>query len=446
MKLKTFKVGGVHPPENKLSANVPIQVLPPPDQVNIPLNQHLGAPPLPVVKKGDKVKVGTLIARGEAFISANLHSSVSGTVMKIDDVLDMSGYKRPAIVIKVEGDEWEDSIDRSEGLAREIKLEPEDIIQKIKEMGIAGLGGAAFPAHVKYMFPQGKEADTLVVNGVECEPYLTADHRTMLERTDEILMGVRVMMKAGRVNRAIICIEANKPDAIAVMREKSGDIPGCEIVPLEVKYPQGAEKQLIKAVLNREIPSLGLPLDVGCIVNNVGTSLAIYEAVLKNKPLVERVVTITGKKLEKTGNFRVRLGTPAAVLLAALGQEMPQNTTKIIAGGPMMGKAVNTLDIPITKGTSGFVLMDGSEARRSEPKNCIRCARCIGVCPMGLEPYLLEKLAEREDFESCEQEGAVDCIECGSCSYTCPASIPLLDYIRHGKINVMRIQRERRKK
>lgn len=447
MKLRTFKLGGVHPPENKLSADVPIQKLGLPKQVSIHLSQHLGAPAEPIVKKGDTVKVGTLIGqKGKAFISANIHSSVSGKVVKIDDVLDVSGYKKAAIVIDVEGDEWETSIDRSPNLVKTISLEPEAIIKKIEEMGIVGLGGATFPAHIKYMVSEERKADTLVINGVECEPYLTSDHRLMLEKADEIMVGIQVMMKAGKVKRTLIGIEANKPDAIEIMRAKAKEYPGVEVVPLKVQYPQGAEKQLIKALLNREIPSGKLPLDVGCIINNVGTAFAIYEAVQKNKPLIERVVTITGKRLAKRGNFLARIGVPAAMMLEALDEKTPEFTGKIISGGPMMGKAVLSLDIPITKGTSGLVLIDESEARRREESNCIRCARCVGVCPMGLEPYLLEKMARKEDFAMCEQEAIFDCIECGSCSYTCPAAVPLLDYIRHGKTNVMRIMRERRQK
>lgn len=446
MKLKTFKRGGVHPPENKLSANVPIQTLAIPAQATIVLLQNLGAPSAPVVKKGDKVKVGTLIGKAEGFISSNLHSSVSGTVEKIDDVIGLSGYKSPAVIIKVEGDEWEESIDRSPDLVTDIKLEPGAILEKIKEMGIVGLGGATFPAHIKYMVSADKKADTLIINGVECEPYLTSDHRLMLEKADEIMVGIRVMMKAGKVERALVGIEANKPDAIANMQAKAKNHPGIEIVPLKVQYPQGAEKQLIKALVNREIPSGKLPLDVGCIVNNVGTAFAIYEAVQKNKPLFERVVTLTGKKLKKTGNFLVRVGAPTSMLLEALGESMPENTRKIISGGPMMGKALNSIDIPIYKGTSGIVLMDETETWRREPSNCIRCGKCVGVCPMGLEPYLLEKLSEKENFDACEAEAAADCIECGSCSFTCPSARPLLDYIRHGKTNVMRIMRERRQK
>jgi electron transport complex protein RnfC len=447
MKLKTFKIGGVHPPENKRSAGEPIQTTPIPKQVSVPVCQHLGAPAEPVVKKGDAVKVGTLIAqKGKAFICANIHSPVSGTVFKIDDVPDAGGYKTKAVIIKVDGDQWEDSIDRSEELAKDISLDRDAILKKIEEMGIVGLGGATFPAHIKYMVSDDRKADTLVINGVECEPYLTSDHRLMLERAGEIMVGIRIMMKAGKVDRALIGIEANKPDAIENMKAKAAEYPGIEVVPLKVQYPQGAEKQLIKALLNREIPSGKLPLDVGVIINNVGTALAVYEAVQKNKPLIERVVTITGKKLKKTGNFLTRIGTPASMLLEALGESAPESTGKIISGGPMMGKAAPSMDIPITKGTSGLVLLDESEALRREPANCIRCAKCVSVCAMGLEPYLLEKLAKKDDFDACEAEAIADCIECGSCSYTCPSAIPLLDHIRYGKQKVMQRMRERRNK
>lgn len=446
MKLKTFAMGGVHPPENKLSAKEPIQVLPLPKEVAIPLSQHLGAPAKAVVNKGDAVKVGTLIAKGESFISANIHASVSGTVQKIDEVLDASGYKKPAIIIAVDGDVWEESIDRSPDLKRECVLEPQQIVEKMKEMGIVGLGGATFPTHVKYMMPPGKQADTLVINAVECEPYLTADHRLMLEKTREILVGVEIMMKAAKVSRALIGIEANKPDAIEVMTNAAADFPGIEVVPLKVQYPQGAEKQLIKALLNREIPGGKLPLDVGCVVNNVGSAYAVYEAVQKNKPLFERVVTLTGKKLPKTANFLARVGVMADTMLAALGIEAPSDTAKLISGGPMMGKAVSSLSIPITKGTSGLILMDVADAGRDRERNCIRCGRCVTVCPMGLSPYFLKILASKDQFEACESERITDCIECGSCAYTCPSALPLLDHIRYGKTTVMRLARERSQK
>jgi len=305
MNLKTFKLGGVHPPENKLSKDAPIEVLGLPEQVSIPLSQHIGAPAKCLVKKGDKVKVGTLIGESASFISANIHSSVSGTVLKIENVPDASGYKKQAVIIKVDGDDWEDFIDKSTELKKDITASKEEIIQKIKDAGIVGLGGATFPTHVKYMFPKGKTADSLIINAVECEPYLTADHRLMMEKADEILVGVQILMKAMDVKKAYIGIEINKPDAISLLSKKASAYDGIVVQGLKLKYPQGAEKQLIKALVNREIPSGKLPLDVGCVVNNVGTAFAVYEAVQKNKPLFERVVTVTGKKLQKTALLRV---------------------------------------------------------------------------------------------------------------------------------------------
>ncbi|HDP95961.1 MAG TPA: electron transport complex subunit RsxC [Candidatus Aminicenantes bacterium] len=446
MRLKTFPRGGVHPPENKISVDQAIQVLSIPSRVQLHLGQHLGAPAVATVSKGDCVRVGSRIAEGKAFISAHLHSSVSGTVAKIDDVIDASGYRRPAVVIDVDGDEWEAGIDRSPELIREIKADAETIVERIKAAGVVGLGGACFPTHVKYMFPEGRKADTVIINAVECEPYLTADHRLMLERTDEILVGVQILMKVARVERAMIGVEANKPDAIETMSRKARSLPGIEVIPLKVQYPQGAEKQLIKALLNREVPSGRLPLDVGCVVNNVGTALAVYEAVQKNKPLVERVVTFTGSHLPATGNFLVRLGVPAMEMAAHLGVEIGDDTAKVISGGPMMGKAISGLEVPVTKGTSGIVLLTEKDARRSPVQNCIRCGRCVSACPMGLEPWLLEKLGQSDRFEECDSSGAADCIECGSCSFACPSSRSLLDFIRYGKVNVMRIRAARRQK
>ncbi len=442
MGLKTFKKGGIHPPENKMAKDSPIKTIGVPKKVSISLTQHLGAPAKPVVKKGDGVKVGTMIAEAGGFISANIHSSVSGKVMKIDGVNDAGGYKKPAVVIKVEGDEWEPSIDTSGKLVKDITLSREQIVEKMKESGIVGLGGAAFPTNVKYMIPDGKTADTLIINGVECEPYLTADHRIMLEKAEEIFVGVEVLKVALGVKQAYIGIENNKPDAIEKMEKIAKDFSGTEVVSLKVQFPQGAEKQLIKAIVNREVPSGKLPLDVGCVVNNVGTALSIYYAVQKNQPLIERVVTVTGKNLPEKANFQVRIGTPYSELIDAVGG-IPDGTAKIISGGPMMGKAVGYTDIPVTKGTSGIVFLDEKEAKRHEPLNCIRCAKCVSVCPMGLEPYFLEKTAKHSRWDDCEAWNIVDCIECGSCSYTCPASRPLTDFIRLGKANVMRIMRER---
>ena len=443
--LKTFPMGGVHPPENKFSAGKKIEVLPLPKTVTIPTGQHIGAPTQVVVKRGDQVKVGQLIAKAGGFVSANIHSSVSGKVKKIDEVFDSSGYRRTAVIIDVDGDEWLEDIDRSDELKKEITLDSSEIVKKISEMGIVGLGGATFPTHVKLSIPDGKKAEHLIINAVECEPYLTADHQLMLEKPEEILVGVSILMKAINVNKAIIGIENNKPDAIEIMTKTASQYPGVEVVPLKVQYPQGGEKQLIKAVINREVPSGGLPLDVGCVVQNVGTAYAVYEAVQKNKPLFERVVTVTGKSVSKPSNFLTRIGTSTNELIEAAGG-LPEDTGKVVSGGPMMGKALSRTDVPITKGSSGVLIFKEEESKREEIKPCIRCAKCVSVCPMGLEPYLLMTVSEKADYERVEKERALDCIECGSCSYTCPATRPLLDYIRLGKSEVTRIIRQRNQK
>jgi electron transport complex protein RnfC len=443
--LKTFKIGGIHPPENKFSAGEAIKVLELPEQVIIPIAQSLGAPSKAIVAKGDVVKVGQLIAKGEAFISSNIHSSVSGKVLKLDDVLDQSGYRRPCVIINVEGDEWEESIDRSEELKAEISASKEEIIEKVKQLGIVGLGGATFPSHVKLMVPAGKKAEVLVLNGVECEPYLTADHRLMLEKADEMLIGIQILMKGLEVDRAVIGIENNKADAIAHLNQKVINYPGIEVAALKVQYPQGGEKQLIDAALGRQVPSGKLPIEVGAVVNNVGTAFAVYEAVQKNKPLFERIVTITGKNIKDTGNYIVRIGTSVNELIEKAGG-LPENTGKVVSGGPMMGKALNKTDVPVVKGTSGVLVFEEGEAKRVEPSNCIRCGKCITVCPMGLEPVLLAQYAESEMYENVEAERAMDCIECGSCQYTCPAARPLLDYIRLGKFRVGQLIRNRSKK
>lgn len=440
--LKTFRIGGIHPAENKLSAGSDIQELPIPDKISIPLSQHIGAPASAVVAKGDSVKVGQLIGKSSGFVSANIHSSVSGTVVKIDDVLDSSGFKKQAVIIKVDGDQWMDDIDRSPDFVNTISLSKEEIIERIKDCGIVGLGGATFPSHVKLMVPKGKICDVLIINAVECEPYLTADDRIMLEKGDECLVGVSILMKALDVSRAIIGIENNKPLAIANMTKLASSYPGIEICPLKTQYPQGGEKQLIAATIKREIPSGALPIEVGAVVQNIGTAFAVYEAVQKNKPLIDRIVTLTGKPLSETSNWKFRIGTPISFLIDHAGG-MPDNVSKIIGGGPMMGKALTSIDIPMTKGSSGVLLMSDEESKRESMKNCIRCAQCVSVCPMGLEPQLLMMLSLKQDFERLEKEIVMDCIECGSCSYTCPATRPLLDYIRFGKANVGKIMRAR---
>jgi len=440
--LKTFPAGGVHPPENKITAGNPIQVLPLTQSVAIPVSQHIGAPSNVIVNKGDTVKTGQVIAESKGFVSAFIHSSVSGKVNKIDSIIDASGYKQNAVFIDVEGDEWVETIDRSGEIVTEVTLTSEEIIKKCLQSGIVGLGGATFPSHVKLTVPAGKKCDVLIINGVECEPFLTSDHRLMLERGEEVLIGTSILMKALNVSRAMVGIENNKKDALEHLTKLATAFKGISVHPLKVKYPQGAEKQLIRALIKREVPSGRLPLDVNAVVHNVGTAFAVYEAVQKNKPLFERVVTITGKSLPKPGNYIVRTGTPVIKLIEAAGG-LPEDTGKVVSGGPMMGKALANTDVPVVKGTSGLVVFPQSESERHAPEPCIRCAKCVSACPLGLEPYLLMVLAQKGMFEKAEKERITDCMECGSCSFTCPASRPLLDYIRLGKSTVIRLSREK---
>jgi len=447
--VKTFRIGGVHPEENKLSADQPIKVAALPEVAVFPLGQHIGAPAKAVVAKGDKVKVGTMIAEAGGFVSAGIYSSVSGTVQKIDTVIDASGYRKPAIYIKVEGDEWEETIDRSEDLVKTADrpdLTPELIVEKIKNAGLVGMGGACFPVHVKLCPPPGAKAECVIINAVECEPYLTADHRLMLEKADQVLVGVDLIMKAVKVNKGYIGIEENKPDAIKLMTEKAQAYPNIEIVPLKTKYPQGGEKQLIDAVIRRQVPAPpAIPISVGAVVQNVGTAYAVYEAVMKNKPLFERIVTVTGKSLAQPSNFLARMGTPMSQLIEACGG-LPSDTGKVIGGGPMMGKALMNVEVPICKGSSGVLIMNDKEAKRGKASNCIRCAKCVSACPMGLEPFLLATVSAKANWEKAEAEDITSCIECGSCQFTCPSHRPLLDNIRIGKQTVMGIIRARNTK
>jgi Na+-translocating ferredoxin:NAD+ oxidoreductase subunit C len=443
--LKTFPLGGIHPPENKITSDISIGYLPVPESVTIPLSQHIGSPAKPVVNKGDYVKTGQVIATCNGFVSSNIHSSVSGKINKIDTIIDTTGYKQAAIFIDVEGDEWIDTIDKSKEIVKEISLSSQEIVKRCLDSGIVGMGGATFPSHVKLSVPEGKKCNILIINGVECEPFLTSDHRLMLEKGEEILIGVSILMKALKVDVAKVGIENNKPDAIEHLTKLSAGFKGITIHTLKVKYPQGAEKQLIKALTDREVPSGHLPLDVGAVVHNVGTAYAVYEAVQKNKPLFERVITITGKSLTSPGNYFVRIGTPISKLIEAAGG-MPDDTSKIISGGPMMGKALVNTHVPVIKGTSGIVLVPFSESERPEINRCIRCAKCVSVCPLNLEPYLLMSLSEKGMFEKAEKERITDCMECGCCTYTCPAGRPLLDYIRLGKSTVIKLARERKLK
>lgn len=441
--LRTFRIGGIHPPENKLSAGKRITALAAPKQVIIPLSQHIGAPAQAVVKKGDLVKVGTLLAKAGGFVSANIHSSVSGKVNKIDNALDTSGYKRPAIYIDVIGDDWEETIDRTDTLVKECELSSKEIIDKIAAAGIVGMGGATFPTQVKLMPPPGSKAEVVIVNAVECEPYLTADHSLMMEKGEQIMVGLSILMKAAGVSKAVIGIENNKPDAIAHMTKLAASYSGIEVMPLKVQYPQGGEKQLIDAVTARQVKSGALPISVGAIVQNVGTVYAVYEAVQKNKPLFERVVTVTGKALTNPSNFLVRIGTPISNLIEAAGG-LPEDTGKIIGGGPMMGKALISTEVPVGKGSSGVLLLKKEEAVRKPMHDCIRCAKCVSACPMGLNPAFLMRSTIYKKWDLAEEDHIQDCIECGSCSFTCPANRPLLDQIRVGKAKVMGIIRSRK--
>ncbi|MFI3292655.1 MAG: electron transport complex subunit RsxC [Rikenellaceae bacterium] len=442
--MKTFPIGGVHPPENKLSREVKIATMDLAAVVSIPLSQHIGAPATPCVAKGDKVTTGQLIATATGFMSANIHSSATGTVSAIDVVVNGQGLRQPMITIKRDAEEvWAEGIDTSKDIVRECALSAPEIIAKIKDCGIVGMGGATFPTHIKLSPPPGKKAEFLVINGVECEPYLTSDHRIMLERGEEVLIGVEILMKAIDVKKAYIGIENNKPDAIENLTKLAKNFVGVEIVPLKVQYPQGGEKQLIAAVSGRQVPPPpALPIDVGAVVSNVSSAVAVYEAVQKSKPLIERVVTITGKSLTSPKNMVVRVGTPISELVALAGG-LPEDTGKVINGGPMMGRAMVNLDSPVTKGCSGITILSEAEAVRPEASLCIKCGKCITACPMALEPFLLSKVARKAKWDEAEEGCITDCIECGSCQFTCPANVPLLDYIRLGKQKVMGIIRSR---
>ena len=442
---KTFRIGGVHPHDNKISAEAAIEVFPAIETAYVSMAQHLGAPATPVVAVGDKVLVGQVIAEPSGFISGYVHSPVSGTVKKIEPRADIAGNLVPHIEITVEGDEWMENIDRTPDIIREIPYTAEEIIAKVKNAGIVGLGGASFPTHVKLAPPKDKKAECLILNGTECEPYLTSDDRIMRERPEEILLGGVIMMKALGVTRGYVGIEENKPAAIASMTEAAKAYPQIEVVTLKKRYPQGGEKQLIDAVIRRQVPSGGLPIETGAVVQNVGTSLAVYEAVQKNKPLIDNVITVTGKCLPVQHNYKVRIGTPMSKILEVAGG-VPEKAAKLISGGPMMGRAIANPDVATVKANGAILLLTEEETRRRPESNCIRCSKCASACPMGLEPWLLNKLGRAGLHAELEQERVYDCIECGCCSSTCPAGIPLLDVIRISKAEVMKIMRSRPKK
>lgn len=449
MKLKTFSMGGVHPEENKITAEVATVVAPLPQQAIFPLSQHIGAPAKPVVNRGDKVKVGTLIAEANGFVSAPIYSSVSGTVLNVDTAIDATGYRKPAIYINVEGDEWEESIDRSETLEtldKHPELTPEEIVNRIKVAGVTGMGGAGFPTFIKLCPPPTAKAECVILNGVECEPYITSDYRLMMEHADEILVGLDLLMKGAKVERGYIGIEDNKPEAIKLFEQKTANDPRIEIVALAKKYPQGGEKQLVDAVINRQVPAPpAIPVNVGAIVQNVGTAYAVYQAVMKNKPLFERYTTVTGKQLKNPGNFLVRMGTPMRELIDLCGG-MPEGDNKVLAGGPMMGKSVVSTDVTVCKGTNSITILTDADAHRKAAQPCIRCGKCVSACPMGLEPYLLATLSSFKEWERLEAEQVTSCISCGSCQFTCPSHRPILDNILQGKGVVMGIIKSRNAK
>ncbi len=433
MKMKSFR-GGIHPPGNKeYSEKKPIETFPLPDQVIIPLSQHLGAPCNPVVVEGELVKKGQKIGEGKGFVTAPIHASLSGKVTAIKNFPHPSGKDLPAFLIQSDGkDEWVEGLNSTENF---LDLSPEEMKNKIREAGLVGMGGAAFPTMVKLSPPPEKPIDTIILNGVECEPYITADHRLMLEEPHRIIRGLKIIMQILGVSRAFIGIEANKPDAIKMITESLNHEPSVKVVKLKVKYPQGAEKHLIKAILNREVPSGGLPMDVGALVQNVGTVGAIYDAVCLGIPLIERVTTVTGAAIMEAKNLKVRIGTPVRELFQFCGG-LTEEAGKVLMGGPMMGIAQHSLDIPVIKGTTGILIIPREKVEKEGFRPCIRCGKCILVCPMKLMPNTIGNFAAKELIEDAEKFHPLDCIECGSCNYVCPAKRPLVHFIRYVKAEI----------
>lgn len=434
----TFKKGGIHIPENKLTAGFPIVEIPAPREVVVTFSQHIGAIAVCCVKPGDHVERGQLIAKANGVVSANVHTPITGTVKTIGKWKTAYGYPCDTVTIVASDEdvkhdaEYTPTPRTDEEVA---SLTAEDIKNIVAESGVVGLGGATFPTKVKLTPPPGSNAEILILNGAECEPFLTNDHALMLECADEIIEGARYIMRATGVKRAVIGVEDNKPDAIAHLEKKLAGVEDISVKALRTKYPQGGEKQLIKAVTGREVPNGALPISVGVIVQNVATVYAIYRAVRLHEPLISRIVTVTGKNVKHPGNFRVYLGTPLKTIIDVAGG-IPEDTGKIVLGGPMMGRAIVSIDAPTIKGVSGVLMVPVEESKRKEEEPCIRCGACVQACPMGLEPYLLMPLAENGDLESLNARGVRNCIECGCCAYSCPANRPLLDFIRLGKFKV----------
>ena len=446
MRKVTFSIGGVHPNDNKISRDCAIEVLPLPQTVYVSMAQHLGAPATPIVAVGDKVKTGQVIAEPAGFISAFVHSPASGTVKAVAPRADLAGRMVTHVEIAVEGDEWAEGIDLSDTLVTEIPEDRAAILDKIKACGIVGLGGATFPTHVKLNPAPGSRAECLILNGAECEPYLTSDYRILLERTKEIIVGAAIMQKVLGGCHTVIAIEENKPAAIEAVSKALAELkyPGIEVVSMKKRYPQGGEKQLIDAVMKRQVKSGGLPISVGAVVQNVATSLAVYEAVQKNKPLITNTLTVTGNCLpvERQHNYLFRIGIPLSYIAEYAGG-VPESAAKIISGGPMMGKAISNLDAATVKGSSSLLYLSREATERKQESACIKCGRCADACPMGLEPFLINRLYKAGDGEALVGASAHDCIECGCCLYSCPANIPLLDNVRLAKGQAMGIIRAR---
>jgi Na+-translocating ferredoxin:NAD+ oxidoreductase subunit C len=437
MKLKTFP-GGLHPPDNKQwSAHKPIETCPLPAELIVPLAQHIGAPATPCVAAGDVVTKGQVIGEAKGFVSVPVHAPTSGTVAAVEDRLHPMGKPLPAIVITPDGeDAWGElpaPLDLSTASVNELR-------DRLRDCGIVGMGGATFPAHVKLSPPEEKPIHTLILNGVECEPYLTADHRLMLEEAEKILDGIAILQKILDVKQTFLGIEANKPDAIELMT-KLGAGRGIEVVPLEVKYPQGAEKQLILAIAGSEVPSGGLPMDVGVVVQNVGTCAAVADAVLRGRPLIERIATISGPGIVEPKNLRIRIGMPLVHLVEFCGG-LNGEPAKIIMGGPMMGMTQLSLEVPATRGTSGLLLFTADNVPLRPEGPCIRCGRCVRACPAHILPTTIAAYARLDLFEEAEAFNAMDCIECGCCTYSCPAALPLVQAIRHAKGAILASRRK----
>lgn len=428
MKFFGFK-GGVHPPENKVQTeNQAVEILTAPKMVFIPLLQHIGVPLTPCVEIGERVLKGQIIADSEAFLSVPVHASVSGTVKKIENLpFPLMGNVQTIVIENDEQEEWT----TLEKLPEWKNSTKEELLKAIRSKGIVGLGGAAFPTHVKLNPPADVKIEVLLLNGAECEPYLNSDNRVMIEEPSKVIEGIKIMKHILNVDSAVIGIEDNKPEAIEAMR-KACQGTNIEVMPLKTMYPQGGEKSLIKAILNKEVPSGKLPSAVGVVVNNTTTAAAIYDAIVNGLPLLDKVVTVTGKGVEQPKNLKAVIGTPISMLLENCGYK-EEVVEKIVMGGPMMGMAQLTLEVPVIKGTSGLLALTKQETNYCKPKACIGCGKCVDACPMSLEPIMYARLAEFSQWEEMAKYHLMDCIECGSCAYICPANRPLTEAIKIGK-------------